>query len=59
MKVLKVFVGTCALTLALLFFYISSRAFMVGMFVISFMSALIVIGMGHLSYSMLVDLFED
>lgn len=59
MEVLKLFVGTCAFTLAFLFFYISSRAFMVGMFVTGFMSALIVIGMGHLSYSMFVDLFED
>lgn len=59
MEVLKLFVGTCAFTLAFLFLYISSRAFMVDMFVIGFMSALIVIGMGHLSYSMLVDLFED
>ena len=59
MEVLKLFVGTCAFTLAFLFLHISSRAFMVGMFVIGFMSALIVIGMGHLSYSMFIDLFED
>lgn len=59
MEVLKLFVGTCAFTLAFLFLYISSRAFMVGMFVIGFMSVLIVIGMGHLSYSMFIDLFEE
>lgn len=59
MEVLKLFVGTCAFTLAFLFLYISSGAFMVGMFVVGFMSALIVIGMGHLSYSMFIDLFED
>lgn len=59
MEALKVFVGTCALLLASLFLYISCIGFTLGMFVIGFMSALIVIGMGHLSYSMFVDLFED
>ena len=59
MEVLKLFVGTCAFTLAFLFLYISSRAFMVGMFVIGFMSALIVIGMGHLSYSMFIDIVGE
>ena len=59
MEVLKVFVGTCAFLLASLFLYITCMGFVLGMFVIGFMSALIVIGMGHLSYSMFVDLFED
>lgn len=35
-EVLKLFVGTCAFTLAFLFLYISSRAFMVGMFMLGF-----------------------
>lgn len=59
MEVLKLFVGTCAFTLAFIFLYISSMGFMLGMFVIGFMSALIGIGMGRLSYSMFVDLFKD
>ena len=59
MNLLKLFVGTLALVLTMIFFYITTRAFMLGMFTIGFMSVLIVFGMGHLSYSMMIDLFED
>ena len=59
MEVLKLFVGTCAFSLAFIFLYISCMGFMLGMFVIGFISTLIGIGMGRLSYSMFVDLFED